>query len=247
MSKYEEITSISNLYIKFLLKLDSRKTITEQGVFLVEGENIIKENVEKGLISRLLVTEPNVKQFSDKGVEIIVVTPAIIKKLSKNKTNHGIIGVANYRPKDVDLETMDKVLVLENINNPGNLGSIIRTAKAFNFKCIILLGETVFPFNEKVIRSSQGGVLDMPILETNDLSLLKNFNVYHFILDEKAVLLKKVTTQTPMALVFGNEANGISKELLNNLKGENIFIEINNAESLNLSNAAAIAMYEISK
>lgn len=238
----DKINSINNLYIKYLLKLDGRKSIKEQGVFLIEGKNIILDNVENGNITKLLVTDEHAKNYNN--VETILVTPEIIKKLSKNKSNPGIIGVAKYDPKKIDFETADKILVLENINNPGNLGAIIRSAKAFDFKGIILLGNTVFPFNEKVIRSSQGEVMNIPIMELDDLTELERYNIYHFVLNTEATPLNNVEPKAPYALVFGNEANGTTQELLTNLKGENIFIEMSGTDSLSLPNAASIAMYK---
>lgn len=236
------IESINNPYIKFLNKLNTKKSIINEKRFLLEGKNIIDEAVKNGFVTKVLVTDQNSRLFPN--VETIIVTPEIIKKLSSNKSNKGVVAVAEYKPLNLDVKELDKIIILENINNPGNLGSIIRTAKAFGFKGIILLGESVFPYNDKVIRSSQGEVLNMSILETNNYDILKKFNIYHFVIDNYSKSISELEFKKPFALVFGNEANGITEKLLKEMKGEHVSIEIEKTNSLNLSNAAAIAMFK---
>lgn len=238
------IESTSNDYIKKLASLKNKKEIIKNELFLIEGDNLIKEAVKSGIVKTILVQSSST--YSEyKDIERIKVTSLIIEKLSSNKTNPGAIAVCIYAPKKIHFEDCKKLIVLDGINNPGNLGTIIRTASAFNFDGILLLNDSVFPYSDKVIKSSLGTIFEMPVIKLDDLTKLKKFNIYNFVLSKKSLPLSETTFKKPMALVFGNEAHGISRNTIENLKGENIFIEIekNNIESLNLANAASIAMY----
>ncbi len=239
------INSKQNQYIKDLAKLNSKKEIQEQGLFLVEGRNLVVEAIQQGIVVDLLVTNEDMYSIYD--IEKTLVTEDIITKLSNNKTNRGAIAVCRYEPLSVNLNLVNKIVVLENINNPGNLGTIIRTALAFGFDAVITTGNSVFVYNDKVIRSAQGALFKMPVMQLKDYEFLKEFKPYKFLLSESSKNIDDIVIDSDKyALVFGNEANGISEDLKANWIGEDIMIPINTkVESLNLSIAAGIAINKL--
>ncbi len=238
----KEISSKNNQYIKDLSKLTNKKEIKEQGLFLVEGRNLVLEAIQLGMVENLLLSDAEL--FSVYDVEKTLVTDEIINKLSTNKSNRGAIAVCRYEPISVNLNLVKRIVVLENINNPGNLGAIIRSALAFNFDAVITLGDSVFVYNDKVIKAAQGALFKMPVMQLKDFKDLKDFKPYKLMLSETAKELDEVEIDSDkFAVVFGNEANGITDELKQQWQGEDVIIKINpSVESLNLAIAAGITL-----
>ncbi len=239
------INSKSNQYIKDLAKLDNKKEITEQGLFLVEGRNLVLEAIQQGVVVDLLITDEEMYSVYD--IEKTLVTEEIITKLSSNKTNRGAIAVCRYEPLSVNLNIVKKIVVLENVNNPGNLGTIIRTALAFGFDAVITTGDSVFVYNDKVIRAAQGALFKMPVMQIKDFEPLRSFVPHRLILSDLAQDIEEVEVHSEKyAVVFGNEANGISDELKEKWPGRDIIIKIDpKVESLNLAVAAGIALNKL--
>lgn len=240
----KRIESKSNQYIKDLSKLGLKKEIIDKGLFLVEGENLINESIKSEVIVDLLVTDEDL--YSNFNVNRILVTNEIIRKLSHNRSNEGAIAVCRYEPITIHLSLVNKIIVLENVNNPGNLGTIIRSALAFDFDAVITLGESVFAYNDKVLRASQGALFKIPVMQLNDFHELVDFRSFKFSLGDNTILLKDINvseiTNEKLALIFGNEAKGLSKNILDNWYGQNVRIDIKHIDSLNLAATAAIAL-----
>ncbi|BDV02318.1 MAG: RNA methyltransferase [Candidatus Hepatoplasma vulgare] len=241
-----KIDSISNKKIKYFYSLKEKKNILKEKKFLVEGENIIGEALKNNLVLTLIITDENL--YEKESVERILVSKEIIKKISFVKTNVGAIAICKYQPLQIEENKLNKIIVLDEVRDPMNLGLIIRTAKGFNYDALVLLNNSVFSFNEKVIRTSQGSIFSFPIIETNNLEILRNFKCFYFILRNEDSYMNEIKSiSSKFALIFGNEKKGISNDLLNNLKGEKIKIKINSdLESLNLAISSAIAMYYFS-
>lgn len=238
------ISSRTNKFIKELSTLNSRRNITDKGLYLVEGRNLIIEALEVGVVAELLITEKDMySEYQD--IKKTLVSEEVINKLSNNRSNRGCIAVCNYEPLSVNLKLVNKIVVLENINNPGNLGTIIRTALAFGYDAVVTLGESAFVYNDKVIKAAQGALFKMPIMQIKEPNGLSEFKPLRFVLSDNAKKLEEVEKpEGKYALVFGNEANGITENLLNNWSGEDVMIDIKSVESLNLAIAAGIAMYK---
>ncbi len=245
----KKIDSKNNNYIKQLSKLGLKKEIIDQELFLVEGNNLIKEAINSEVVVNLLITKEEMYPNID-DTKKIKVTNDIIKKLSHNRSNEGAIAVCKYEPITVHLSVVNKIIVLENINDPGNLGTIIRSSLAFGFDAVITLGESVFAYNDKVLRASQGSMFKIPVMQLKDFKDLHSFKAYKFCLQENTRFLRDITIeksndnkhQEKFALVFGNEARGLSKDILNNWEGENVKIDIKSIDSLNIAATAAIAL-----
>ena len=241
----KKIESKNNEYIKTLSKLSLKKEMIKNELFLVEGDNLIKEAIESEIVVNLLLLDekmyPDVTKISK-----TIVTKEIIRKLSKNRSNEGAIAVCKYEPITIHLSVVNKIVVLENVNNPGNLGTIIRSALAFDFDAVITLGESVFAYNDKVLRASQGALFKIPVMHLNNFEDLIMFKSYKFTLDDNSIFLKDLDVnevkKEKFALVFGNEARGLSKNIQEHWEGENVKIEIKHIDSLNLGSTASIAL-----
>ena len=240
----DKITSINNSHIKELALLKQPKYRKEKNLVLVEGKHLVNEARDANVLEEVLIV--NESDYIT-GVNNILVTNDIINKLSTTSTPQDILGVARIKPKEIVYG--DIVLLLDNISDPGNLGTIIRTAMAFNVSSIILSEASIDIYNEKVIRATQGAIFKIPILKMdlvaaiNDLKN-KGYKVYATALKD-AISLSDVMVNDKYALILGNEANGIRKEIID-LSDESIKIEMDgNMESLNVAIANAICLYTL--
>lgn len=248
----KEIQSIQNNIIKETLKLKDKKARNNTSKFIVEGYHLVNEAYHHGLLVTLFSTNiDDLKTYNVK--ECYLVSDAIIKKLSSTINPQGIIGIVK-KPvyNEIDLTKDDlKLVLLDDINDPGNLGSIIRTSAALGYDGIYMSNETVDVFNEKTLRATQGAIFKIPCfyLDLKEMVLrLKQNNIVCFgtTLDS-SVYLEEVREIKKYAVAFGNEARGMSDEL-KQLMNQNIKIKMNNeVESLNVLAASSIIMYELMK
>jgi TrmH family RNA methyltransferase len=248
----KEISSVNNQYVKDLLSLKDKNTRNELKLFLVEGYHLVEEALKHHLLDSVLSTDKEVLNNIDIANKYLV-SDAVIKKLSTTKTPQNIIGVVKNNINtsfDTLLSKRDlKLIILDNVNDPGNLGTIIRTAAALGIDAVISSVETVDYYNDKVLRATQGAIFKIPLFKMNlkeVLLLLKdnNITVYGTHL-ESSISVKEVDKKDKLAVVVGNEAQGVSKEVLD-LCDKNIILPMNNdVESLNVSIAAALLMWEL--
>jgi TrmH family RNA methyltransferase len=208
----KRIDSTSNPYIKDLAKLKNKKHIQNLGIYLVEGNNIIEEAIKANVVRELLVTSEDL--YKDVDVNKVIVSEQIIEKLSSNVSNEGAIAVCEIVEPYFDLESFNKVVVLDSINNPGNFGNIIRTAKALGYEAVVTLGKSVYKYNSKVISGTQGAIFGYPVIQIDGYEHNLKQKPYFFVLEENSKTIEEVELEDKFALVFGNEANGITKELI---------------------------------
>lgn len=251
----DKITSSKNEAIISISKLKNKKVMIERKQFLAEGINIIQRAKEKNLILKSFILDSsNFESYSFPFSTII--TDNVMKKLSSLEKNIGIISLLDFpsnfyiinNKQDIPkVKKYDKVIVLDNINNPGNLGTIIRSAVAFNMEAIFIINQSVFPLNQKTLSATQGAIFDIDIyyfeLFPNDL--LTNFQLNFFYLDNSASTIHELKTNFPkQAYVFGNESNGIDLNQYSSLKYQKVFIPIDSKiESLSVSTAASIVFF----
>mgnify|MGYP003309195658 CR=1 FL=1 len=138
---------------------------------------------------------------------------------------------------------MNKVLFLDEISDPGNLGTLLRTALAFGYKDVILNGGCS-QYNEKVLQATQGAIFKLNIVNNLDLKELKDYEILATEI-KGSTELSQVKVSDKFVLVLGNEAHGVSQKILS-LASKRIRIDINDIESLNVAIAGAIAMYKLS-
>lgn len=242
------ITSLNNDRVKYYAKLlNSKKEREKEKFFVVEGDHLVEEAIKENVVKELLISDMNYDHYLN--VDKIYVTQEIMKKICDTVTPQGIIALCSQK-KMSDLTTLNRLLLLDDIQDPGNLGTIIRTADAFNFDGIVMSENTVDLYNPKVIRSTQGAIFRVKIIKTDLLQyvnklIFKGVLVYGTSLN--GVNLSEILPRENMAFIMGNEGNGVSKELLD-LVNDNVFIEMNgNSESLNVAIASSIIMYNFRK
>lgn len=256
---------------KDVLRLQkSSKDRKKQGRYVVEGTKMVIEAVKAGVVCKIFVAEKWWKEYITDGkgfgkyrsdillaaikkCEYEVVTDKVFEEITETVTPQGIIAVAEKYDKSVS-DILDncngdriRVLILENLQDPGNLGTIIRTAEAADYDAIFMNKGTVDIYNPKVVRSTMGAIFRVGFAyeETaeNIIKMCKNHGiaVYGSALDGSDIRGQKFPTKT--AFIIGNEANGIAKETLA-LCDNNIRIPMaGEVESLNASVAASIIMY----
>lgn len=233
-----EITSVNNKLVKELAKLNESKYRKLTNTFVVEGKHLVTEARNNNLI---------IDAYSIEEKEgYIKVSEEVMKKICNTDTVVTEIAVCKMLEKK---ELSNKILILDSIQDPGNLGTLLRTAKAFNFNTVVLGLNTVDLYNPKVIRSSQGAIFKLNIFRENLLefipSISKEYKVYGTNV-RNGIDIKDLEKPNKIAIVLGNEGNGISKDV-DSLLNENIYIKLDNTESLNVAIAGAIIMYEINK
>lgn len=238
------ITSVNNEHIKELSKLKEKKYRDKLGLFLIEGEHLINEALREDLITEIFALENTNYNYNYNN--ITYVTENVMKKLSSTDSIPKVIGVSKKRKEDV---IGDRILILEDIQDPGNLGTIIRSSVAFNIDTLILSPKTVDLYNSKVIRSTEGMIFHLNIIVRNLESIIKELKKDNYLIlgtnVNNGINIKDINIPNKYALVIGNEGKGMSSEI-STLCDKNIYIKMNErVESLNASVAASILLYEI--
>lgn len=239
----EIISSLNNNKIKEYSKLLEKKYRDETNKFLVEGEHLVKEAYQSNLLQEIILTE----DYSiDIDIKKTYVTYEVLKKLSNVKTPQKIIGIVSKKKEE---SIGNRILILDDIQDPGNLGTIIRSSVAFNIDTIILSPNTVDLYNDKVIRSSEGmlfkiNIIKQDIKSTIDALHSNNYKIYATKVDN-GHNIKDITFPQNYAVVMGNEGNGVHKEIID-ICDDYIYINMNNnCESLNVAVATSIILYEL--
>ena len=238
------ITSINNKHIKEINKLKEKKYRDESDCFLVETKHLVLEAYKAGLLKELILEKNEIFPLD---VETVYVTKEILKKISSIDSPSNVMALVSKRKEEHYLG--EKILILDKIQDPGNLGAIIRSAVAFDITNIICSKDTVDVYNPKVVRASQGMIFHIPIMYTNIKKTIQELKQNDYkIIGTKVTNGHDVKTSSiysHFALVIGNEGQGISKEI-DELCDEYLYIKMNEkCESLNASVAASILLYEI--
>lgn len=232
------ITSLQNDLIKYFVKLKEKKYRIEYGQYLVEGLHLVNEALDAKCVEQIISTNP----LDYPGIETILVSEEVMAKISDVKTPQGIMAVCKM---SVTEDTLGDVLLLDHLQDPGNLGTIIRSAIGFGFSTIVL-EESVDIYNSKVIRASQGGIFKIHFVsEPLDVFMKKHPEIHYVATNVKnATPLKKVNRPNKrVGILIGNEATGLN-ELYQSMANETVTIEMSQMESLNAAIAASILMYE---
>ena len=260
------INSEQNNKIKFIKSLSKRKYREQEGCFYTEGHRAVVEGILSGRKPRMLVvSETYSKQDAynelrdicfaqdiDAKQVLLLVSDKIFSQLSDTKTPQGVGGVFDIpRSSMSNLTKARNILLLENLQDPGNMGTIIRTADAAGFDAIVCGKGSVDVYNPKVLRSTVGSIFHIDILQFDECSvdIAKTFRDNGFVLycahprGDKTSFEIEFTNHN--VIVIGNEANGLSDEMLQVCEYKVSIPMPGKAESLNASVAAALMIYEV--
>jgi len=235
------ITSVANPLIKKWTALKMAKGRKESGRFLVEEKHLIEEAKKAGILETLIVLDG---QSSLNHTDMVVVSDNVMKKLSFTKSLPSYMAVCTI--SEPELVNPDKIVVLNQLQDPGNIGTIIRTALAFGYDGVVLSLDCVDLYNDKLLRASQGALFHLPVIQRDlgvYLAQIKKQGmsvIGSFV--KQAVPLSKFVFPKRFALVVGNEGSGIS-ESIGELCDERVTIEMAHFESLNVNVATAILLY----
>lgn len=242
------ITSVKNETIKQWHKLKQKKYRDQANQFLVEGAHLVQEALSSDWQVEMVIMQAGMEQAIDFPKEkMTIVSDNVMAHLTGTKSPQGIVAVVAMQ--QTKPSHAKKVLILDAVQDPGNLGTIIRTADAAGIDAIILGEGTVDVFNDKVVRSSQGSIFHLPIIRVDLLTYVRElqqtgFQVWASTL-EKAGPIQSYPVPEKLALIVGNEGNGVSQQLLDEAD-QRVHIPIyGQAESLNVSVATGIMLYQI--
>lgn len=250
------ITSKDNEIVKHIRKLRDKKWRDETGEFLIEGAKMIEEAVrEKAKIKMIIVCEELNQNPIPKDVlykvakeKIIYVNDKVFKILTDVNTPQGILAVIEKNiEKEIDF-SKDLFLILDNIQDPGNMGTILRTADSVNLKQIIVPKGNADCYNPKVVRSTMGAIFRVNVIEVDDLKSaikeMKKHKIQILATDLETDISIYDVDYRKSAIVIGNEGNGVSKEILE-LADKRIKIPMpGKTESLNAAVATGIILYQ---
>lgn len=238
------ITSVNNEKIKNLVRLKDKKYRDKMGLFFIEGLDIIEEAYKAGLLRELYVLDGYDNPYSD--IECVNVTYEVMKKISDMESISEYYGVCE---KKQEMELGKRLIILDGIQDPGNLGTIIRSAVAFNFDTVILSRECVDMYNSKVLRSTKGMIFNKNVIVRDIISFMDELDGYTIYGTDVTCGedIRDIEVPQNMAIVIGNEGRGISK-IVHDKCDKFIYIDMNDkCESLNAGVASSIIMYEVNK
>jgi len=230
--------------LKLIKSLHQKKNRIQHGLFIIEGEKGIADALANDLIPYKLLSSQvgsDINSFEK-------ISEKEFSQISALKNPNGYLGVFNI-PKQAALDFKDWVVVLDGLQDPGNLGTIIRLCDWFGIKQILCSPDTVDVYNPKVVQASMGSLTRVSVYYQPIIPLINRFNIPVYGTFMEGTPIQKIVFKTPGIIVFGNEGNGISTELSNHIT-EKISISshpASKAESLNVANAAAIVFYEMSR
>ena len=231
------ITSVNNEKVKYWNSLKLKKNRDRDKCFLIEGNHLIKEAEEKGLVINTISINDNNADF--------LVTKEIMKKISDQKSISDNAAIVRYIPEQ---KISGNVLILDDIQDPGNLGTLIRSSIAFGFDNIILSDESVDLYNPKVIRATEGMIFNINVIRTNIIEYIPKLKEMGYkVLVSDVVSGKDIKDEicNNIALVLGNEGKGVHKNI-KELCDELVNIKMDKAcESLNVGVAGSILMHEV--
>ncbi|WP_058307150.1 TrmH family RNA methyltransferase [Gracilibacillus massiliensis] len=244
------ITSVKNEKVKIWRKLKKKKERDLQNQFIIEGFHLIEEaHKSNWQIAEIIYQEGIECPKEWLHYPLFEVTDNVMAAISETKTPQGIVAVVNK--KNNDEKEVNRALIVDRVQDPGNLGTMIRTADATGFDTIILGHGTVDLFNDKVIRSTQGSLFHLNVYEADiveEMERLQQVGITIWSTGlENASYYHELEVPDKIAIIVGNEGSGVDPKLMKKAD-QNVMIPIyGQAESLNVSIAAAILMYEVVK
>ena len=233
------ITSRNNERVKFACSLKESNNRKKHQMFLAETFKSLEMAIKNNSVVEVFAL-----QYLDIPEEIPqnIVSEDVLKKLSSNVNPEGVVFIAKMLESKVN--EPKKILYLDEINDPGNMGTLLRTALAFDYDLVVLSDNCVSIYNEKVVNASKGAIFEIPVIKGN----LKDYKGTHQIfvsnLSKKSTPLEEIQVPEKFVLVLGNESHGVSKDI-RQLADIEVIIPIKNIDSLNVAVAGGILMNKI--
>lgn len=257
----QRISSKDNDFIKHVKKLKDKKFRDESNEFIIEGIKLIEEAIQENVkIKQVVICEECEKtnaisktlMYEISRYDCVYVTQAVFNSITQVVAPQGIFAIAEKNNTTMQIDYSEDVIVaLDNIQDPGNLGTILRTVDSCGLKQIIVSKGTVDVYNPKVVRSTMGAIFRVKVIECEDLSKsIKIARKHHFKLQVTSLQAEKTIYDVDYKkkiIVIGNEANGVSEEI-QDLSDEKVRIPmLGKTESLNASVATGIVLYEYTR
>lgn len=254
----EIISSRSNGDVRLFRQLLRDKSARDElGRFAAEGDHLCGELINSELEAELFAYTrraeerypETVRKAREKSPKSVVITEEISEYISDTKSPQGLFIKAKKRKAEIPPDA-DRILILDGVQDPGNVGTVLRTSEALGIGGTVLLEGCADIYSPKTLRSSMGSVFRLPCVSVGEgfVKTLseRGFTVYGAMLDDAAKRLGEFSFSDRSAVVIGSEGAGISQRIAK-LCGEKIYIPIKSAESLNAAVAASIIMWEMRK
>lgn len=241
----QKITSTQNNLVKFAIKLQNPKFRKTEQLILLDGEKTIQGIIENKIEFEYFFAKEDYNIKNAKIKNYIQVTDEILKKISTTKTPTNAVGIIKEPQIEKNIfKKLNKIALIDGIKDPGNLGTIIRSAVAFSIDGIILFNDCVDLYNSKTIRATAQNMFKIPIIHTSDINFINSLK------SGRKLISTVVTTKNELfnykfdekfIIAFGSEADGISEEILK-ISDEKVTLKMDNeVESINLGVCASIA------
>lgn len=258
---YIIITSLSNPKIKEAIDIKNKRSEYREKAFIIEGPHLIEMALASGsqIKQAFFTDEFSAKKegqgllrlISGKTDEIYNIKDNILNELADTETPQGILAIASYKPRnlrEIRFKSIPLIVVIDGVQEPGNLGTIIRTSDAAGADAVIILKGTCDPFMQKTIRATAGSIFNIPIIHTETDDLLKwltseKIRLIVTALDAE-ISIFDADLKNAVAFVFGNEAHGASSQMRKNAVVTVRIPILGKAESLNVGASAAVCLYE---
>ena len=244
------IRSVQNDNVKYYEKLKDKTFRKAEQKFIVEGKHLVEEALKTSLVEIVMSTDEEFLKTIDSKVETFLVNDAIIKKLSGTKNPQNVLAIVKMFNNDLKIlrnvvrEKKSSLLMFDEINDPGNLGTLIRTAAALGYDGVVLSKNSCDIYNDKTVRASQGSLFKIKIVYSDLETAIpylkeKGYKLIGTSL-QKAEKLETALVGNKFVLCLGNEARGISESVLN-MMDKNVKLTMHNdVESLNVMVAGSI-------
>ena len=248
----EIIRSHQNAMVKNYQKLQTSKGRKKAEAYMIEGEHLVEEAIRSTVsIQRLVVSEDHVQLYESwtQKYPTMIVSKEVFEKLSMTQTNQGILAIVPLEKKTLVEVPKGRYLLVDAVQDPGNLGTIIRTADAAGFDAVVLGEGCVDLYNDKVVRSMQGSQFHVAIFHENltdvyDKLKENDIPIAVTALHREAKDFQWLTGRDSVAIVVGNEGNGVRQELIDSADSIIQIPMFGQAESLNVAIASGILMYQ---
>ncbi|SDY32717.1 TrmH family RNA methyltransferase [Tindallia californiensis] len=261
--KEKTIESTSNIMVKKATTLHLRKHRKKSQQFLLEGAHGIKDalkstsSIECVFYDEKIKSSPDgkslIQELEDEKISAFHVTEPVMKKIADTSTPQGIVAIVSMPVHEVKqvLENSSYVLILDAIQDPGNMGTLIRSADAAGFDAVILMPGCTDPYSSKCIRSATGAMLFLPVVETSSfgeiLSIMeaKEYHILGAALTN-GISYTQVECRAPIALIIGNESKGICPDILTEVHQTVTIPMLGKTQSVNAAIAGSILMFHLS-